>query len=783
MSREAMSAEFPEIDLRMLGPVRVWRDDTELTLGSARRTAVLCVLALHAGRSVSRAELVAAVWGEDPPPSATGNIYTYVSTLRQVLEPARSRWAAGRLLSSGGGTYQLHLPPDCVDVVRFERLRETARQQRAAGDTRAELATVQDALLLWHGAALAGVPGPFAQAQRLRLAALRLATAERHAALLAETGRHEESARVLRGLMAANPLREDLRARLTDAPHEAGRDADPVPATTDGTVATGSRPESPPTPGTATDVRPDHRELLVGRDPVLHRLRRAAAGVALGRGGSLLIRGPAGIGKSTLLEAALRRVTTPQRSRIGWAVGDSGSRRTPLGTLLECLDSAQVADPIRHELDTLATVAEPRDPAEPRDRAEPGDPAGVDLADRAVRLICRAAADTPLVLVVDDLQWADPTTQRAWATLTRHTAGLPLLLVAVVRSGEPLATRQSLGELIELPPLDSDAASALVRAVAPEPPEPEELARILDDAGGHPQYLRQLAGGEAGAPPTADLAATVGAHLAPFTEDTRQVLRAVAFLSAYELRAPGTQPPGCRITELAAVTDRGAEELTRALAPARAHGILAPSDRLRLRHRIVARTLYESTPAALRVAVCRLYGRRLAAAGAAPDRVVAQLLAAGVPVDDWLGGWLAEHVAQIAGTAPQIAIAVLQQVHAQQALDLDQQLLFTAWLARLLLRQERHAAAEAGWVAARTTEPELRGEMRWTAAHSHERRGEFEAAAEIAHVALRERRISPPWLEELRTLLARVRPHLPGNPTQPHLSRSAIIEGEHPVAR
>jgi DNA-binding SARP family transcriptional activator len=137
-----MAAEHEGMDLRLLGPVRAWRDGQELMLGSARRTAVFSVLALHANHAVSREQLANAVWGDNPPASATGNVYTYVSSLRQVLEPARDRWAAGQMLTSGGGSYCLHVPWQAVDVFRFEALREEGRRHRADGDRPAELAVL-----------------------------------------------------------------------------------------------------------------------------------------------------------------------------------------------------------------------------------------------------------------------------------------------------------------------------------------------------------------------------------------------------------------------------------------------------------------------------------------------------------------------------------------------------------------------------------------------------------------------------------------------------------------
>ncbi|WDZ83729.1 AAA family ATPase [Micromonospora cathayae] len=774
-----MSTQQVGIDLRLLGQVRVRRDGAELVLGSARRTAVLCVLALHAGRRVSREQLVAAVWGDDPPPSATGNIYTYVSTLRQLLEPARGRWTGGRLLSSGDGGYQLHVPRDAVDALRFESLRGTARRHRSSGDGPAELAALASALRCWQGDALTGVPGPFADVQRQRLTGLRIATAERHADLLAETGHPEDALRALRELVAAYPDREDLGARLAAArpggpeperPAAAARAGRPAGVVTgaDGTTRSGP----------AVDTGPGHRperETLFGRDVAVRRLRRAVAGITDGRGGSLVIEGPAGVGRTALLTAALPGAGDRGGYRIGWAVGDEVADRTPLGTLLEGVESALRGDPVRRELEHLAAGT---------DRYAGVD---VDVVERAVTLVRRAAAEQPLTLVIDDLQWADPTTVQVWNRLGESVGELPLLLVAAVRSGAP--ERITGGEVIALGPLEHDPAVALVRAVAATPPEPEDLARILDDAGGHPLYLRLLAASGAGAGSSAELVAAVEAQLSPFTGDTRQVLRAVALLSAYGIRLPGTQPAGCTMGELAAVTDRTVDDLTRALAPVRAGGILAArdgtlaaGDRLWFRHRIVARTLYESTPAPLRVTLCRLYGKRLAAAGAAAERVMGQLLAGEVPLDDALAAWLVEHVERIAEAAPRMAVVALRQAHAQHTLDPARRLVLTAWLARVLLREGQHAAAAAGWVAARTSEPDLAGEMRWTAAYSHERRNEFEAAAEIARTALRERRIAAQWIDRLRLLLGRVRRQLPGNPTEPHLVRSRIMDGEAPLA-
>src|SRR5262245_61971845 len=96
-----------DLRVEVLGPVRGWRGPVERALGPARQRAVFAVLALRAGKPVTRAELISAVWGADAPKSVAGNIHTYVSGLRRVLEPDRDRWEVGTLLTSDAAGYRL----------------------------------------------------------------------------------------------------------------------------------------------------------------------------------------------------------------------------------------------------------------------------------------------------------------------------------------------------------------------------------------------------------------------------------------------------------------------------------------------------------------------------------------------------------------------------------------------------------------------------------------------------------------------------------------------------
>jgi DNA-binding SARP family transcriptional activator/tetratricopeptide (TPR) repeat protein len=214
----------------VLGPVTVWRDGHEVPAGQPRQLAVLGVLASRAGRVVSRAELVDAVWGDHPPASFDSGIYTYVAGLRRVLEPGRPdrsrRGTPGQVLVSAGGGYLLRLEPGNLDAAQFEECLSQARALRAAGDTRGAAQVVDDALGLWRGQAFAGIPGPFAEAERVRLDELRTTAIEERADLMLAQGQPAAAVPELTALVAEHPLRERACGLLMIALYRSGRQAE-----------------------------------------------------------------------------------------------------------------------------------------------------------------------------------------------------------------------------------------------------------------------------------------------------------------------------------------------------------------------------------------------------------------------------------------------------------------------------------------------------------------------------------------------------------------------------
>ncbi|GAB7030874.1 SAV_2336 N-terminal domain-related protein [Streptomyces sp. NPDC021749] len=153
-----------ELRFTVLGPVRARRGAAPLALGSPQQRALLAALLLRRGRRATASELVAGLWGDEPPPRARAALRTYAARLRRALGED------GELLVSERGGYALRGPdgsPPALDLDEAEQLIARARAARDPEEAR----RLRDAALeLWDGEPLAGLPGPYAAAQRVRLA-------------------------------------------------------------------------------------------------------------------------------------------------------------------------------------------------------------------------------------------------------------------------------------------------------------------------------------------------------------------------------------------------------------------------------------------------------------------------------------------------------------------------------------------------------------------------------------------------------------------------------------
>ncbi len=197
----------------VLGPLDVRRDGRPIEVGGRRLRALLTLLLLDAGRTVSTEALVAGGW-DDRPPSGVGNALQALAS--------RLRATVGRDLVAGGPSgYRLAVFPDQVDLHRFARLARKGAAALAAGDPGRAAALLREALGLWRGAPLTDLP--YAEVEVARLEELRQAATEDRIEAEPALGRHADLVSELRLLVTAHPLRERPYGQLMRALYGAGR--------------------------------------------------------------------------------------------------------------------------------------------------------------------------------------------------------------------------------------------------------------------------------------------------------------------------------------------------------------------------------------------------------------------------------------------------------------------------------------------------------------------------------------------------------------------------------
>ncbi|MFE6905642.1 AfsR/SARP family transcriptional regulator [Streptomyces erythrochromogenes] len=256
-----------------------------LTAGPPQQQATLAVLVLRAGHVVPLHELTAALWGESAPGSAVMILRTYVWRLRKLLEGGGSGKTGAQILESANDGYRLAVPPGSVDAVRAEELAAKATRAYAAGELELCAEALAEAGSLWWGEPLAGVPGPFAESQRSRLAELRLHLLEERLGVDLLLGRHERAVPELTALIREEPLRERPYGLLMRALYAAGRQGDALAVFGRAREVLADELGLDPGP----DLRTLHARVLSG-DPAL---LPAAPSPAPGRGDAPPVRLPA----------------------------------------------------------------------------------------------------------------------------------------------------------------------------------------------------------------------------------------------------------------------------------------------------------------------------------------------------------------------------------------------------------------------------------------------------------------------------------------------------------
>jgi DNA-binding SARP family transcriptional activator/tetratricopeptide (TPR) repeat protein len=202
------------VRFRLLGPVEAAEEERVVALGALKQRHLLAALLFDGGHPVTFETLIDRLWGDEPPADARGALYGYVARLRRVVKDS-----TGVTLVRWSGGYTLQVPAGSVDLFRFRQLLEAART--AGPDER--LAVLEEALGLWRGDALAGLPGEWAQRTRESLDQHRLGALADWALTAIARGRHAEAADRLAVALARDPLCEPLIAAMMRALHASGR--------------------------------------------------------------------------------------------------------------------------------------------------------------------------------------------------------------------------------------------------------------------------------------------------------------------------------------------------------------------------------------------------------------------------------------------------------------------------------------------------------------------------------------------------------------------------------
>ena len=480
------------------------------------RDTLAVLLAVRAPVSADR--LLAEVWDSG---AALGSLQAVVSRLRDTLEPHRALRGENRCLVSTSAGYAVRAEVVDVDTWRFEDL---AGRCVATTDPADALSLFEQADALWTGTPYADCATDSVAAARSRLEDLRASASERAAQAMLDLGRPEQVGLLLAGQSQEHPFREHLFALLALAHYRCGRQSealatlrdlrtrladelgvDPTPEVRrletdllrhspdlDGPRPTATAPASS-APPTAAVTAPEE---LIGREATLARVAELVDRLASGRQ-VVTVLGEPGIGKTRLVQEVLARATDRGVTGVVGQChqGDVAPALWPWTQVVRALAAHDTGEPDPLLLPLLDATA-----------TDTGS-GSLRLFDAVGTLLeSTARARGGLVVVLEDLHWADTTSLQLLAHLAERPSTAPVLLLVTRRSTEEHGSDELLSTLAVLARagaervrLDGlareDVGRLLARLLGRADDElPDPLLQVVDEAtAGNAFYVHEYA--------------------------------------------------------------------------------------------------------------------------------------------------------------------------------------------------------------------------------------------------------------------------------------------------
>ncbi len=397
---------------------------------------------------------------------------------------------------------------------------------------------------------------------------------------------------------------------------------------------------------------------LIGRATEIDTLRGVFRAAGAGAGQVVIVEGEAGIGKTRLVQEALRDAREQGFQVLAGACDDL-ERTRPFAAMTQAL-AISTGSPDA-DRGAIAELLSREDSGPSAHSASPTPGVQFRVVEELGAVVERIAAGGPLVLVLEDLHWADTSTLIALRSIARRVEQLPVVLLGTCRPGHGAGDlHRVIDDLLRagatclpLGPLDEEAIEALVAELLGGDDPSAALLQRLKGATGNPlfvtEYVHSVSDEGAGVP--LEFRLSVLRRLGHLSEATNSIVRLASVLGS-------TFSP----SDLSIVLDKPSVELTSSLQEALDAGVIGErGDRLAFRHDLVRDAVYEHMPLAVRRQLHGEVGRSLAAAGVRPLVVAHHMSLGAESVDPETADWLRRAAREVAARAPAVAVEFLER--------------------------------------------------------------------------------------------------------------------------